>query len=138
MCAISQSMFPSDPVCGSHVAAAVMGLHHKHHAHLGYSQQHCLLARALNAPDPAGDAAQSTSSPELAAGRNRLRVLFIGLGGGTLPLALHHHFPGMDIDAVELDAAVVEAAQAAMAYPAGRRVSTLEAIVPSTGQLVML
>lgn len=116
-----------------------MGLHHKHHAEVGYSQQQSLLARALDAsPDPAGNAAQSIGIPELAGGRNRLRVLFIGLGGGTLPLALHHHFPGMDIDAVELDAAVVEAAQSAMAYPADRRASRLEAIIPSIGHFVML
>ncbi|KAK9867037.1 hypothetical protein WJX84_008781 [Apatococcus fuscideae] len=52
---------------------------------------------------------------------SRPRVLFIGLGGGTLPLALHHHFPGMDIDAVELDPTVVRAARTAMSFPSDRQ-----------------
>ncbi|KAL4853379.1 Methyltransferase-like protein 13 [Chlorella vulgaris] len=43
-----------------------------------------------------------------------LRVLCIGVGGGSLPLFLAHHFPGAVIDAVELDPAVVAAATSAM------------------------
>ena len=46
-----------------------------------------------------------------------LRVLCIGIGGGTLPLFLNHHFPTMHIDAVEIDAVVVEAATQAMGLP---------------------
>lgn len=38
-------------------------------------------------------------------------VLFIGLGGGTLPLAIHHYFPKATIDCVELDGEVVSAAK---------------------------
>lgn len=38
-----------------------------------------------------------------------LRVLCIGLGGGTFPLFLHYHFPFAEIDAVEIDPVVVEA-----------------------------
>ncbi|KAK9833787.1 hypothetical protein WJX74_005835 [Apatococcus lobatus] len=112
--------------------AAVMGLHHKQHGQAGVpynqqqqQQQSSLLARALQAsldpaPSSAAAAAHSAGLPQHATCRNKLKVLFIGLGGGTLPLALHHHFPGMDIDAVELDAAVVEAARSAMAFPADR------------------
>lgn len=48
------------------------------------------------------------------------RVLCIGLGGGTLPLFLAHHFPGMDIHVVELDPVVIAAAQQAMGFPKDR------------------
>ena len=53
--------------------------------------------------------AQSTS--------HYLRVLCIGLGGGSLPLFLHHHYPGMAIDVVEIDPVVVQAAIQAMGFP---------------------
>ena len=39
------------------------------------------------------------------------RVLIVGLGGGTIPRFLRHHFPELAIDVVELDPAVVEVAQ---------------------------
>ncbi len=39
------------------------------------------------------------------------RVLFIGLGGGTLSMAIHHYFPEVQIDNVELDPDVVEVAK---------------------------
>lgn len=39
------------------------------------------------------------------------RVLIVGLGGGTIPRFLRHHFPELVIDVVELDPAVVEVAQ---------------------------
>ena len=32
------------------------------------------------------------------AGSPACRVLCIGLGGGTLPLFLQHHFPGMQVE----------------------------------------
>jgi len=38
-------------------------------------------------------------------------VLFVGLGGGTLPRAIHHYFPEATIDAVELDPVVADAAR---------------------------
>lgn len=38
-------------------------------------------------------------------------VLFIGLGGGTLSMAIHHYFPQARIDNVELDPEVVFAAK---------------------------
>lgn len=49
------------------------------------------------------------------------RVLCIGLGGGTLPLFLVHHFPGMQVDVVEIDPVVINAAQQAMGYPRQRQ-----------------
>jgi len=38
-------------------------------------------------------------------------VLFVGLGGGCLPMAIHHYFPGVHIDNIELDPDVVSAAK---------------------------
>lgn len=40
-----------------------------------------------------------------------IRVLIVGLGGGTLPRFLHCHFPAMMIDVVELDPDVVALAR---------------------------
>jgi len=39
------------------------------------------------------------------------RVLIIGLGGGTLPVALRNMFPELEIDAVEIDPAVTRVAE---------------------------
>lgn len=39
----------------------------------------------------------------------KVRVLCIGLGGGSLPMFLLHHFPTMTVDAVEIDPVVIEA-----------------------------
>lgn len=47
----------------------------------------------------------------LAFARNPLRVLIVGLGGGTLPRFFHSHFPQMLIDVVELDRDVLEVAK---------------------------
>lgn len=48
------------------------------------------------------------------------RVLCIGLGGGSLPNFLSHHFPGMLVDAVELDPLVVTVASDHMGFPQHR------------------
>ena len=40
-----------------------------------------------------------------------LRLLIVGLGGGTLPRFFHSHFPAMKIDVVEIDPGVVEVAR---------------------------
>ena len=100
-------------------ASAVMGMEHNHNSQPG--QQLTLLARALKPPGPSeATGTDRTEAAPAAAASQRPRTLFIGLGGGTLPLALRHHFPGMDIDAIELDPVVVEAAQEAMAFPHDR------------------
>jgi spermidine synthase len=39
------------------------------------------------------------------------RILVIGLGGGTLPAFLHRHYPGAEIDAVDIDPEVVSVAR---------------------------
>jgi spermidine synthase len=39
------------------------------------------------------------------------RALMIGLGGGTVPIFLHKHFPDMAIDVVDIDPVVVEVAR---------------------------
>ena len=43
--------------------------------------------------------------------QNPLRVLIVGLGGGTLPRFFHSHFPEMMIDVVEIDQGVVDVAK---------------------------
>lgn len=48
-------------------------------------------------------------------------VLIIGLGGGTLPMALHKLLPAVTIDSVELDPAVVKVAQRYFGYEIGPR-----------------
>ncbi|ASV75951.1 Spermidine synthase-like protein [Thermogutta terrifontis] len=40
------------------------------------------------------------------------RILFVGLGGGTLVRAIRHYYPDVHLDVIELDPVVVEAAQA--------------------------
>jgi spermidine synthase len=44
------------------------------------------------------------------------RVLFIGLGGGTLPMFLRRHLPEAHVDIVELDPAVVACASGFMGF----------------------
>ena len=48
-------------------------------------------------------------------------VLIIGLGGGTLPMALHALLPETTIDTVELDPAVVRVAERFFGYQTGPR-----------------
>ena len=43
--------------------------------------------------------------------RNPLRVLIVGLGGGTLPSLLRKHYPRMAIDVVDIDPDVVAVAK---------------------------
>lgn len=47
-------------------------------------------------------------------------ALCLGLGAGSLPLFLSHHFPGMLVQAVELDPVVIAAATQEMGLPAKR------------------
>lgn len=47
----------------------------------------------------------------LAMVRDPARVLVVGLGGGTLPIFLHRHYPKATIDAVDIDPDVVEVAR---------------------------
>lgn len=49
--------------------------------------------------------------------RRPFKVLCIGLGGGTLPHFIAHHFPEAHVDAVEIDPVVVEAAIQVMGLP---------------------
>lgn len=48
------------------------------------------------------------------------RVLFIGLGGGSMPLFLSHAFPGLAIDITEIDATVIKAASEIIGFPLDR------------------
>src|SRR5262245_20081266 len=38
------------------------------------------------------------------------KVCVVGLGGGRLPMVLHHHLPQLSVECVELDPIVIEAA----------------------------
>ena len=49
------------------------------------------------------------------------RVLFVGLGGGTLPMVLGKYYPNCQIDSVELDPDVVEAARRYFGFREGER-----------------
>lgn len=60
----------------------------------------------------------SGGSGEAAMAVRPLRVLCLGLGGGSLPLFLAHNFPQAVVDAVEIDPVVVCAAVGAMGLPA--------------------
>jgi spermidine synthase len=53
-------------------------------------------------------------------------VLVIGLGGGTLPLTLERLLPRVDIDAVEVDPAVVRVAQRYFGFRADARLHVFE------------
>ncbi|KAK9915588.1 hypothetical protein WJX75_001243 [Coccomyxa subellipsoidea] len=53
-------------------------------------------------------------------GSQQPSALCIGIGGGSLPLFLSHHFPGMRVEAVDLDPAVLAAASQAMGFPLDR------------------
>eukprot|EP00951_Prasinocladus_malaysianus_P016315 scaffold126952_cov41-Prasinocladus_malaysianus.AAC.1 len=46
-----------------------------------------------------------------------LRILCLGVGGGSLPHFCVHHFPGSVVDAVDIDPMVFEAAHSAMGLP---------------------
>ncbi|CAI5462911.1 unnamed protein product [Closterium sp. Yama58-4] len=76
------------------MAAVALTSCHLHHPHLSVPP-----------------AASPTASPPL-------RVLCLGLGGGSLPLFLAHELPSAHIDAVEIDPAVIAAARQHMGFPA--------------------
>ena len=61
-----------------------------------------------------GDDGPSTHQPA------SCRALCVGLGGGSLPNFLSYHFPGLHVDAVELDPTVVAAATQCMGFPHSR------------------
>ena len=46
-----------------------------------------------------------------------VKTLAIGVGGGSMPMFLLHFFPSMEIDAVEIDPVVLEAATSSMGFP---------------------
>ncbi len=50
------------------------------------------------------------------------RIFVSGLGGGSLPLIMHHHFPTVSIDCVEISPAVVEATTTFSALPTDERI----------------
>lgn len=63
---------------------------------------------------------QTAASQQEFASQARCHCLCLGLGAGSLPLFLSHHFPGMMVQAVELDPVVIAAATQEMGLPANR------------------
>lgn len=53
------------------------------------------------------------------------RVLIIGLGGGSMPLLLAKHFPQSQIDAVEIEPIVIDAAHDAFGLPRLRNIKII-------------
>jgi spermidine synthase len=53
-------------------------------------------------------------------------ILIIGLGGGTLPIALHRVLPSAQIDVVEIDPAVVKVARRFFGFTPSERVRVTE------------
>ncbi|MEZ5454457.1 MAG: fused MFS/spermidine synthase, partial [Thiothrix sp.] len=54
------------------------------------------------------------------------RAWILGLGGGSLLTALHHHVPGIHITGVELRAAVIEVAYRYFQMPRGKRLPVIQ------------
>jgi hypothetical protein len=54
---------------------------------------------------------------QVANGTTKMRILCVGLGGGSLPLFLAHNLPGATVEVVEIDHTVIEAATEAMGFP---------------------
>lgn len=110
-------------------AAAVIGVSGKLEAalqpmaHATAKSRHTARQLQMHAsPMGHSTAIQSQSN---AIGGEASRVVCIGLGGGSLPNFLSHHFPGMLIDAVELDPLVITAASDHMGFPQHRCVTPL-------------
>lgn len=72
-------------------------------------------AAALGLTGTAARACNFTGSPQ-----GSVSAVCIGVGGGSLPGYLAHHYPGMQVEAVELDPMVVQAATSAMGFPSTR------------------
>jgi spermidine synthase len=50
------------------------------------------------------------------------RVLVVGLGGGSIPMFLHKHYPEAEIDAVEIDPVVARVAREYLSFREGDKV----------------
>ncbi|BBN10926.1 hypothetical protein MPTK1_5g07620 [Marchantia polymorpha subsp. ruderalis] len=83
-------------------------------------QPNCIAFEYVKSLISAGLAAVSFAGLDVelvATGLQKMRILCIGLGGGTLPLFLAHYLPGATVDAVEIDSAVISAAVNTMGFP---------------------
>lgn len=54
------------------------------------------------------------------------RVTILGLGGGNLLTALHHHIPGIHITAIELRQSVIDIARQFFQLPSGKRLQIIQ------------
>lgn len=76
----------------------------------------CLAQEYLKSMVAAGAALLGRRKEGIAVATSKLRILCIGVGGGSLPLFLAHHFPSADVEGVEVDPVVVEAARDHMGF----------------------
>ena len=79
----------------------------KHPQQMVFTYTQMMMAGLLLAPDPQ-------------------RILMIGLGGGTLPLALNDLFPNVRVDVVEIDSAVVRIAREFFGFQSSERIKVFE------------
>ena len=79
----------------------------KHPRQMVFTYTQMMMAGLLLAPDPQ-------------------RILMIGLGGGTLPLALNDLFPNVRVDVVEIDSAVVRIAREFFGFQSSERIKVFE------------
>ncbi|CAM6089614.1 unnamed protein product [Calypogeia fissa] len=83
-------------------------------------QPNCIAFEYVKSMISAGLSAVSLSGLDLQrvhSGYEKIRILCIGLGGGSLPLFLAHNLPGAIVEAVEIDATVILAAVETMGFP---------------------
>lgn len=74
------------------------------------------------------------------------RIFVSGLGGGSLPMLLHHHLPQVRIDCVEISPVIVEAATTYLPLPRDERLTihvadaadVLAAASPATYDILLL
>ncbi|KAI3746698.1 hypothetical protein L6452_09137 [Arctium lappa] len=101
-------------------------------------EAHCLAVPYLKSMVSAGLASLSCNYDleSSAYGKNTMKVLCIGHGGGSLPLFLASKIPGAIIDIVEIDPVVISASTQAMGFPAYSIVNRCGELVHSKPNLI--
>ena len=77
-------------------------------------------SQSEHAASKAGSGNPSRQQPVCHSASVACRALCVGVGAGTLPNFLSHHFPGLQVDAVDLDPLVINAATEYMGLPTSR------------------
>lgn len=90
-------------------------------------QPHCLAFPYVKSMVSAGLTALASTSFDLksvVSGMQKMRILCIGNGGGTIPLFLASKIKGAHIDVVEIDEAVISASIKSMGFPSVLKIGT--------------